>query len=115
MLTAMPHRHRATRRALLDQLGLPYPLLTTETPKGPAIRQLRGKYPRPVAFVDDIPHNLVSVRETVADAHLFNLTTYPGLRPLLPPLPEGIAIVDDWREATPKIARALGITIEAGR
>ena len=29
--------------------------------------------------------------------------------------PNGIAIVDDWREATPEIARALGITIEAGR
>lgn len=109
MLTAMPHRHRATRRALLDQIGFPYPLLTTEAAKGPAIRQLRGDQPRPVAFVDDIPHNLVSVRAAVADAHLFNLTTFPGLRALLPPLPDGITIVDDWREAAPLIADALGV------
>jgi hypothetical protein len=109
MLTAMPHRHRAKRRALLDRLGLTYPLLTTEAPKGPAIRLLRGEHPRPVAFVDDIPHNLISVRETVADAHLFNLTTYPGLRPLLPPVPEGVPLVDDWRSAAPLIATALGL------
>src|SRR4051812_43377890 len=52
MLTAMPHRHRAVRRAHLDMLGFPYPLLTTETAKGPAIRQLRGEHARRVAFVD---------------------------------------------------------------
>ena len=34
LLTAMPHKHRATRRAHLDALGLSYPLLTTEMAKG---------------------------------------------------------------------------------
>ena len=43
LLTAMPHRHRAARRAHLDALGLPYPLLTTEMAKGPAVAKLRGK------------------------------------------------------------------------
>lgn len=109
MLTAMPHRHRGTRRTLLDRFGFPYPLLTTETEKGPAIRLLRGDHPRPVAFVDDIPRNLISVRSAVADAHLFNLTTFPGLRPLLPPLPEGVPMADDWRTAAPLIAAALGV------
>src|SRR6185312_15282315 len=50
LLTAMPHRHRAVRRAHLDALALPYPLLTTEMPKGPAIAMLRGGASRPVAF-----------------------------------------------------------------
>ncbi|WP_269929544.1 hypothetical protein [Aminobacter sp. HY435] len=109
MLTAMPHRHRAIRRQHLDALGFPYPLLTTETAKGPALRQLRGQHARPVAFVDDIPHNLVSVREAVADAHLFNLMAYREMRPLLPPMPDGIIVADDWTEAAPKIAKALGI------
>ena len=99
MLTAMPHKHRAIRRAHLDALGFPYPLLTTETAKGPAIRQLRGAHPRPVAFVDDIPHNLVSVRATVADAHLFHLMAHAEMRALLPPLPDGIVIAEGW--ATP--------------
>ncbi|MDQ6438273.1 hypothetical protein RB623_29860 [Mesorhizobium sp. LHD-90] len=109
MLTAMPHRHRATRRAHLDLLGLPYPLLTTETAKGPAIRALRGATSRPVAFVDDIPHNLISVRAAVSEAHLFHLMAMPAMRLLLPPLPENIEIVDDWREAEPRIAAALGL------
>lgn len=109
MLTAMPHRHRATRRALLDRLGFPYPLLTTERPKGPAILQLRGEFLRPVAFVDDIAHNLVSARASVADAHLFHLMAHKGLRALMPPLPEGIVAVEDWPDAAPKIAGALGL------
>ena len=109
MLTAMPHRHRATRRAHLDALGFPYPLLTTERAKGPAIRQLRGEHPRAIAFVDDIPHNLVSVRAAVADAHLFHLMAHSEMRKLLPPLPDGIVAAADWRDAGPKIASALGI------
>jgi hypothetical protein len=109
MLTAMPHKHRAIRRAHLDALGFPYPLLTTEAAKGPAIRQLRGAHTRPVAFVDDIPHNLVSVRATVVDAHLFHLMAHAEMRALLPPLPDGIVITEGWSDAGPKIAGALGL------
>src|SRR5690606_8483824 len=50
LLTAMPHKHRETRRAHLGALGLPYPLLTTEMAKGPAVARLRGPGNRPVAF-----------------------------------------------------------------
>lgn len=109
LLTAMPHRHRARRRAHLDALGLTYPLLTTEMAKGPAIASLRGEKMRPVAFVDDQPPNLVSARRFVPDAHLFHLMADNSLRALLPPPPEDVVIVQDWPEATPRIARALGI------
>lgn len=109
MLTAMPHRHRDVRRLHLDALGFPYPLLTTERAKGPALKQLRGESGRPVAFVDDIPHNLVSVRDAVSDAHLFNLMSYREMRSLMPPMPDGIVVADDWAEAAPKIAAALDL------
>jgi hypothetical protein len=109
LLTAMFHRHRATRRAHLDALGLPYPLLTTEMAKGPAVAKLRGASGRPVAFVDDQPNNLMSVAEAEPDAHLFHLMADNSLRAFLPPLPHGITAVHDWREATPQIAAALGI------
>lgn len=110
MLTAMPHRFRATRRMHLDALGLPYPLVTTEAPKGPALRRLRGATNRPVAFVDDIPHNHQSVLDAVPDAHTFHLISMPELRAILPPLPDGVVAVDNWTEAAPKIAAALGIS-----
>lgn len=109
LLTAMPHRHRARRRALLDRLDLPYPLVTTERAKGPAIKLLRGAHPRPVAFVDDMYHNLLSARDTVAGVHLFHLMADNSVRALLPPVPEGITRVEHWRDAGPKIAKALGL------
>lgn len=109
MLTHMPHRFRTARRAHLDALGLHYPLLTTEMPKGPAIRRLRGEAGRPVAFVDDQPRNLISARESVPDVFLVHLMAEPKLRDLLPPPPDGILVSDDWREAAPKIASALRI------
>jgi hypothetical protein len=109
LLTAMFHRHRAARRAHLDALGLTYPLLTTEMAKGPAVAKLRGNKGRPVAFVDDQPSNLTSVRQSVGDAHIFHLMADNSLREFLPPLPADFAIVQDWREATPKIVAALGV------
>lgn len=109
LLTAMPHRHRATRRAHLDSLGLTFPLLTTEMAKGPAIASLRGQTNRPVAFVDDLPPNLVSARKSVADAHLFHLMSDNSLRALFPPPPEDVVVVEDWSDAAPRIASALGI------
>lgn len=109
LLTAMPHRYRAARRAHLDALGLHYPLLTTEQPKGPALRQLRGPTGRPVAFVDDQPRNLASVRQSVPDAHLFHLMADNSVRHMLPAVPDGAIVVDDWAEAEPKIAAALGV------
>jgi hypothetical protein len=107
MLSSMPHGHRPLRRRLLDRLGFPYPLLTTEAAKGPAIQRMRGGGGRPVAFVDDIPNNLLSVQRAVPDARLFHLMAHSELRALLLPLPEGIVAVSGWREAGPLIAKAL--------
>ena len=109
LLTAMPHRHRDTRRRHLDTLGLTYPLLTTEMAKGPAIRRLRGESDRAVAFVDDMPHNLASAREAVVDTHLFHLMADTSIRRLLPSPPDGAVVVDDWHDAGNRIASALGL------
>jgi hypothetical protein len=107
LLTAMPHRHRDTRRAFLDRIGLRYPLLTTEMAKGPAIRRLRGETGRAVAFVDDMPHNLASARAAVADASLFHLIADNSLRALLPALPPDTMVAMDWQEAGAAIEHAL--------
>lgn len=109
LLTMMPHRHRAARRSHLEALGIPYPVLTTEMAKGPAISKLRGPSSRPVVFVDDQPRNLESAREFVPDVHLIHLMSDNSLRKLLPEPPEGTYVVEDWKEATPIIAAALGI------
>ena len=109
MLTAMPHRFRDARRRLLDRNGFPYPLLTTETAKGPAISRLRGQILRPVAFVDDIPHNLMSVREHVPDAGLVHLMVHEEMRALLPPLDSSIWAADSWSDAGEFIREHLNV------
>ncbi|MCO6051983.1 hypothetical protein NGM99_19525 [Mesorhizobium sp. RP14(2022)] len=108
LLTAMPHRAREHRRKHLESLGLPYALLTTERAKGPAVAQIRNGS-RPVAFVDDIVRNHLSVRDTVPDAALFQLMAHGGLRALMGEIPAGITAVADWEEAQPLIAQSLGI------
>lgn len=109
LLTMMPHKHRAIRRDHLAALGLHYPVLTTDMSKGPAIARLRGQTQRPVAFVDDQPSNLISARESIPDIQLFHLMSDNSLRHLLPQLPDDIVMVQDWSEAAPKIAAALGL------
>lgn len=110
LLTAMPHRYHDRRRALLDKLVFPYPLLTTETAKGPAIHRLRGETGRPVAFVDDIPHNLLSVQKAVPDAGLIHLMAFSELVQHLPPLPAEITMADNWQDAATVIAGGLGLS-----
>jgi hypothetical protein len=109
LLTAMPHRFRDARRRHLDALGLPYPLLTTEMAKGPAVARLRGDTPRPLAFVDDQPRNLISAHQNVPDGAFFHLMADNSLRDLMPPPPDFAIVVHDWAEALPKIEHALGI------
>jgi hypothetical protein len=98
LLTAMPHRHRETRRALLDREGLPFPLITTEAAKGPAVVALRGSN-RPVAFLDDLPHNHLSVAEHVPGALLIHLMAFKPLLAVMPKLPAGIIAAEDWNAA----------------
>jgi hypothetical protein len=109
MLTAMPHKHRALRRAHLDALGLTYPLLTTEMAKGPAWPSCVATRAGPSPLSTNQPNNLSSTRYSVADAHLFHLMADNSLRAILPPMPDDIAVVEDWREAAPKIAATLGL------
>jgi len=109
LLSAMPHAHRAPRLRLLERFGLLYPLISTEAAKGPALAAMR-RGGRPVAFVDDIPHNLLSVAEHVPDAALFHLMAHEGFRQLARPVPAPIRAVDGWDDAAPLIAEALGLS-----
>ncbi|WP_455854457.1 hypothetical protein [Ensifer canadensis] len=81
-LTAMPPRHAAARRALLDRLDLPYPLLASEEPKGPIVQRLHAGRALPVVFIDDIARNLQSVQEHAPSCLLINLMANAEFRAL---------------------------------
>ncbi|WP_244598188.1 hypothetical protein [Pseudohoeflea suaedae] len=104
-LTAMPPRHRAIRRRVLDTLAMPYPMIASEQPKGPAALAIHGERDQPVAFVDDIFRNLHSVRDHLPQALLVNLMAHEGFRALAPDPGDGVVTAQGWPEAGRLIRR----------
>ena len=98
-LTAMPPRHREVRRNLLSQHGFDYPMIATESPKGPAVLALHGARAQPVVFIDDIFTNLQSVRKHVPETLLLNLMANDTFRALAPHPGDGVDIATDWPHA----------------
>lgn len=98
-LTAMPPRHREVRRKLLTGHGFDYPMIATESPKGPAVLALHGTRSQPVVFVDDIFINLQSVRAHVPQSLLLNLMANETFRALAPHPGDGVDIASDWPHA----------------
>ncbi|NRQ14306.1 hypothetical protein BHMPCIPO_01533 [Ensifer sesbaniae] len=102
-LTAMPPHHVAIRRALLDRLGLPYPLLASEKPKGPIVQKLHAERSVPLVFVDDILRNLQSVQRHAPSCLLINLMVNAEFRALAPKPDAGVRTAADWPEAAAAI------------
>tara|TARA_R110002020_G_scaffold309273_1_gene524824 strand:+ start:16051 stop:16707 length:657 start_codon:yes stop_codon:yes gene_type:complete len=98
-LTAMPPRHRDVRRKLLSRHGFDYPMIATESAKGPAVMALHGSRTQPVVFLDDIFVNLQSVRQHVPQTLLLNLIANDMFRSLAPHPGDGVEIVTDWAHA----------------
>lgn len=98
-LTAMPHRFAKQRRRLLDQLHLTFPMVATESPKGPVVGSLHSARPLPVAFVDDMAHNLHSVGEHVEDCLLIHMMPESEIHRLAPKPAEHIRRATDWPHA----------------
>jgi len=107
-LTAMPPRHRAVRRSLLSRHGFDYPMIATESPKGPAVLALHGTRAQPVVFIDDIFVNLQSVRTHVPETLLVNLMANDTFRALAPHPGDGIDIATDWPHAEALIKTHFG-------
>jgi hypothetical protein len=108
-LTAMPPRHRDVRRSLLDAHALHYPMIATEEPKGPIARRLIGDRDVPVAFVDDIFHNLHSVRAHAPGCLLINLMSNATFRALAPDPGEDVHKAESWSETEALVRRHFGL------
>ncbi|MDL2400832.1 hypothetical protein [Rhizobium mayense] len=102
-LTAMPPQFWTQRRRLLDRLGLAYPLLASLQPKGPIVQALHGNRTLPAAFVDDMAHNLHSVRDHVASCLLINLKPDSIVHRMAPAAAADIPQANDWAQAAPLI------------
>jgi hypothetical protein len=98
-LTAMPPRFRDQRRRLLDRLDLPFPLIASEEAKGPIMQRLRGDTSLPCVFIDDMVHNLQSVRDHVPDCLLIHMMPDSPLHLLAPKPGKEVVRATDWQHA----------------
>ncbi|MVA26392.1 hypothetical protein V6582_03470 [Agrobacterium vitis] len=104
-LTAMPPAFTAQRRRLLDRLGLDFPLLATESPKGPVVKALHRDRPLPFAFMDDMAHNLHSVGEHAPDCLLVQIGPQSEIHRHAPPPGPHVLRADDWHDASERVLR----------
>jgi hypothetical protein len=107
-LTAMPPRYSVARRRLLDRLGLDFPLVATEEPKGPVMQRIHGERSLPSAFIDDMAHNLHSVRDHVDGCLVLHMMPNSPLHLLAPKPDDGIARAMDWPHAGELIRAHIG-------
>lgn len=110
-LTAMPPRHSAVRRQLLDRHALHFPMIATEEAKGPVVRDLIGGRGVPAAFIDDIFYNLHSVRENAPECLLVNLMSNATFRALAPEPGHGIEKAENWQQAATMILDHFGVDV----
>lgn len=98
-LTAMPPRYSQQRRRLLDRLGLAFPLIASEEPKGPIMRRLNAERVFPTTFIDDMAYNLHSVRQHMPDSLLIHMMPEGPLHMMAPKPQDDIVRARDWRHA----------------
>lgn len=107
-LTAMPPKFQDQRRRLLDRVGLTFPLIATEEPKGPIVQALHAGRPLPVAFIDDMARNLHSVREHVAECLLVHLMPDSPVHQFAPTPEVDVHRASDWSQAAELIRNHIG-------
>jgi hypothetical protein len=107
LLTNAPHRHRETRRVSLAARGLPFPVLTNDGPKGPAMTTLAARAAGPVFFLDDSPSNLISVREALPEAHVIHFVADPRFFGMARPIPGMNLRTNRWLEVEDYIRSVL--------
>jgi len=107
VLTNAPEHCREPRARWLKRWGFPYPLIINAGPKGPAVATLAARTCGPVAFVDDLLPNLISVEQEAPIVRRFQHVADERLRPLAPTDPDRHARIDDWPALSDAISRAL--------
>lgn len=109
-LTAMPPRYAEQRRRLLDRLHLTFPMIATESPKGPVVKTMHEDRPLPVAFIDDMAHNLHSVGEHVEDCLLIHMMPESEIHRMAPKPGEHVRRARDWPHAGELLTAHFGLS-----
>ena len=107
ILSNVPQAQADDRRHALSSHGMDYPLLAHSGMKGPMVRTLMDQVDAPVAFVDDLPHQIDSVKEHAPDATCVHFVADDRLAKLVPSPSQPHHRARDWSHARELIGNAL--------
>jgi hypothetical protein len=108
MLTNLPHHARDKRIRNLQNLGLPFPVITNSGPKGPAIANLAARTAGPVVFVDDSPNFVRSSFEHAPDVKIVHFLHDERFAKLHQPFDFVSHTTGRWADAKQHIAMLIG-------
>lgn len=99
VLSNVPLHQRAARKRALQAHGMDYPLIANIGRKGGAVAMIAEAMKAPTFFIDDIPHNIISVAEAAADVVRLHFVADARLARLLDTCEQAHARTDDWPAA----------------
>lgn len=109
MLTNIPEAYRDDRIANLAGHGIPYPVVANAGPKGPAVTELAKRHTAPVAFIDDIPSYLASVRDHRPETRLVHFMQDRRFARHAGPLDYVHVTAATWADLHPRLRALLGL------
>ncbi|MCG8695765.1 MAG: hypothetical protein MI806_31520 [Minwuiales bacterium] len=107
VLSNVPLPQLEARRRALAKHGMDYPLIANIGAKGGAVQRLAEQADAPTVFIDDIPHNHTSVRQSAAHVWRLHFVADPRLAALLGPAADSHHRTDNWSEALSAIETYL--------
>lgn len=110
ILSNLPLAQRRDREKALAEHGMAYPLVANQGIKGPPAKALAEAAKAPVTFLDDLPPNLQSVRETVPHATLIHFIADPRLAQLIGKAEASDHRLDTWPEVHDLLSRQFAET-----
>jgi hypothetical protein len=97
LLTNLPGVHnKPVREKLLQDFGIPYPVLTNSGPKGGAVAALAAGRPSPLIFIDDSPVNHASVNASLPSAVQIQFVADEAFRAAVKPSDHIDLLTGDW-------------------
>ena len=108
VLTNMPHRCRGDRVQALEDNGMPFPVVSNEGSKGPAVAALATRTSGPVFFVDDSSQHHADVAELADDVIRIHFVADARLAALVDKAPASHFRAGDWPEIHGYIMNRLG-------
>lgn len=110
ILSNVPGNHAPARDRNLSNLGMNYPLIVNDGPKGPAVRTIGQLSQGQLFFIDDSPNHHKSVADLWPECHRIHFIHDDRLGDLIGQAPHSHYRAKDWSDIHDYIALQLDQT-----